>query len=69
MDGTFMLDGELALNLAIHLQLKAATLARRTPEALHWTLPAYDGYAGDAAAGVVVRLDDVAHPAVLVRRG
>jgi len=69
VDGTFLLDGELAFDLALHLHLKAATLARRTPEVLQWTLPAYAGYAGKARANVVVRLDDVAHPAVLVRRG
>lgn len=68
VDGTFLLDGDLTFDLAVHLAFTPATLARRTTAELQWTLPAYAGYDGGQRADVVVRLGDVAHPAVLVRR-
>ncbi len=68
VDGTFLLDRNLDFDLTVHLSLSVGTLGRRLPEALRWTLPAYAGYDGSERADVVVRLDDVAHPAVLVRR-
>lgn len=68
VDGTFLLGRGLPFDLAVHVRLGPGALRRRTPESLRWTLPAYDGYAGEAYADVVVRLDDPAHPAVTCRR-
>jgi hypothetical protein len=72
VDGSLLLRPPVtdALDLAVHLELSPGALARRTPEAERWTLPAYERYAGEerpaATADVVVRADDPQHPAVLV---
>lgn len=68
VDGEFLLGRGLAFDLAVHLHLSDAALARRTPEEDRWTLPAYTRYAAEAApltaADVVVRTDDPRHPAI-----
>jgi hypothetical protein len=68
LSGPFLLGRSLPLDLVIHLELTAAALARRTPEPLAWTLPAYARYDREvhptALADVVVKLDDPRHPAV-----
>ncbi|MCQ0022285.1 uridine kinase [Streptomyces somaliensis DSM 40738] len=65
LHGPFLLGHGFPLDLAVHLRLSRAALARRTPE--HWTLPAYERYEAEVApadaAGVVVRADDPCHPA------
>jgi hypothetical protein len=72
VDGSLLLRPPVtdAVDLAVHLQLSAGALARRTPEADRWTLPAYERYADEdrpaATADVVVRADDPQHPAVVV---
>jgi len=72
LDGALLLGRGLPVEATVHLLLSAAALARRTPPAEHWTLPAYARYAAevrpDTAADVVVRLDDPRHPAVTFRR-
>ena len=68
LSGPFLLGRGLTLDLVVHLDLTPAALARRTPEPLAWTLPAYARYAREvnptALADVVVKLDDPRHPAV-----
>lgn len=71
LDGSLALGRGLATDLAVHLALSPATLARRTDEADAWTLDAYARYAAEvspeATADVVVRVDDARHPALVVR--
>jgi hypothetical protein len=65
--GPLLLGHWFPFDLTVHLSLSPAALARRTPEAEQWTLPAfarYDDEAGPAqAADVLVRVDDPRHPA------
>jgi hypothetical protein len=72
LDGALLLGRWLDLDLTVHLALRAATLARRTPEDLRWTLPAFERYVREvdpeAVADVVVRGDDPARPALVVDR-
>jgi hypothetical protein len=69
LDGAFLLGGLLPIDLAVHLWLSPAALARRTPEPERWTLPAYARYEDEAApqstADIVVRYDDPARPALV----
>jgi hypothetical protein len=71
LSGPLLLGRGLPLELAVHLELSPAALARRTPVELAWTLPAYARYAAEvdpaAWADVVVRVDDPRHPAVVER--
>ncbi|MDC7122017.1 uridine kinase [Cellulomonas fimi] len=72
LDGDLLLGLGLAADLTVHLAVRPATLARRTPEEDAWVLPAFARYADEVGpevvADVVVRADDPAHPA-LVDRG
>lgn len=61
VSGSLLLERGLPFDRSVHLSLSAAALARRTPAADAWTLPAY---ARTPAADVVVKLDDPRHPAV-----
>lgn len=63
--GAFL--GDLPFDLTVALTMTPAAQRRRTPEAEHWTLPAFEGYRPDA--DVVVRMDDPRHPAVGAGRG
>jgi hypothetical protein len=69
LDGALLLGRALPFDLSVHLWLSSAALARRTPEELRWTLPAYDRYEDEAdpagCADVVVRMDDAKHPALI----
>lgn len=71
LSGPVLLGRGLPLELTVHLSLGPGALARRTPAALAWTLPAYDRYAEEvdpaAWADVVVRWDDPRHPAIVER--
>ncbi|HEY7224824.1 MAG TPA: uridine kinase [Micromonosporaceae bacterium] len=71
LSGPLLLGRGLPLELTVHLELGAAALARRTPPALAWTLPAYERYATEVQPGawadLVVRVDDPRHPAVIER--
>jgi hypothetical protein len=72
LDGCLLLGRGLALDLTVHLSVRAETLARSTPSEDRWTLPAFSRYEKEAApersADVVVRVDDPRHPALLVDR-
>jgi hypothetical protein len=72
VDGTFLLGRSLPWDDTVHLALTTAALRRRTLEAEQWTLPAFVRYEREAAplaaAGVVVRVDDPRHPALVERR-
>ncbi|KZM34313.1 uridine kinase [Oerskovia enterophila] len=67
LDGSLSLGRGLDVDLTVHLALQGATVARRTPPADAWTLPAYARYRGEVApertADVVVRVDDARRPA------
>ncbi|MGY3520812.1 MULTISPECIES: uridine kinase [Micromonospora] len=69
VSGALLLGGGLPVDLAVHLELSPAALARRTDPALRWTLPAFARYAEEVApagfADVVVRVDDPRHPALV----
>jgi hypothetical protein len=71
LDGTLLLGRGLPFDLAVHLWLSPAALARRTAPDVAWTLPAYERYELEAdplrAADVVVRVDDPRHPALVNR--
>lgn len=70
VSGPLLLGSGLPFDFAVHLELSAAALVRRTPADLAWTLPAYRRYAAEVApetlADVVVRLDDPRRPALVV---
>lgn len=69
LDGTLLLGRGLAFEHTVHLWISPAALARRTPAADAWTLPAFDRYDTLVrplhTADTGVRVDDSAHPAVL----
>lgn len=71
LDGSLLLGRWLDLDLTVHLALRPATEARRTPPEERWTLPAYERYRDEVApedtADLVVRVDDPRHPAVVHR--
>lgn len=71
LDGSLAMGRGLTTDLSVHLTVRAATLARRTAPDDAWTLPAYARYDREArpqeVAGVVVRVDDARHPALVVR--
>ncbi|MFN8167865.1 MAG: hypothetical protein U0S36_03680 [Candidatus Nanopelagicales bacterium] len=71
VSGGVLLGRGLPFDLAVHLAMTPAALARRTPAGRAWTLPALARYAAErdpeGAADLVVRVDDPRHPA-LVRR-
>ena len=70
VSGSVLLGHSLPFDLSVHLQLSAPALARRTPDDLGWTLPAYAAYDASVRPGevadLVVKLDDPRHPAVRV---
>jgi len=72
VSGPMLLGGVLAFDFAVHLELTPAALARRTPPAEQWTLPAIERYLTDVDpstfADVVVRLDDPRRPALVLER-
>jgi hypothetical protein len=67
LDGPLLLGQGLPIDLAVHVQLSAGALRRRTPAEEQWTLPAYERYGRETvpeeAADVLVRADDPRHPA------
>ncbi|MGW5363635.1 uridine kinase [Actinopolymorpha pittospori] len=69
LSGSLLLGRWLPVDLAVHLSLSPAALARQTPEEEHWMLPAYDRYDAEVepseVAEIVVRLDNPRHPAVV----
>ena len=69
LDGALLLGRGLPFDLAVHLWLSPAALARKTAPDAAWTLPAYERYEHEAdplhAADVVVRVDDPRRPALV----
>ena len=71
VDGVLLLGRGLSADLLVHLALSPAALRRRgVPD---WQLPAFTGYDAEVRPGeqcdVLVRAEDPARPAVLVRPG
>jgi hypothetical protein len=70
VSGSVLLGRGLPFDLAVHLRLTPAALARRTPDDESWTLPALGRYVAERdperLADVVVRCDDPRHPAVVL---
>jgi hypothetical protein len=70
LSGPLLLGAGLDLDLTVHCAVSPAALARRTPAAERWTLPAYARYDEEVGprylADVVIRADDPRHPAVVV---
>lgn len=69
--GSALLGRGLPFDLAVHIHVSDAALARRTPEDQSWTLPALARYQRErnptTLADLVVRADDPVHPALLAR--
>jgi len=70
LDGSLLLGRWLDHDVAVHLTVRPATLARRTPEADRWVLAAFARYDEELlprdVADLVVHVDDPRHPAVEV---
>jgi hypothetical protein len=66
--GGLLLGRDLPLDLSVHLRMTAAALARRLPDDVAWTLPAYVRYeterAPAAEADLLVLADHPDRPAV-----
>lgn len=66
--GALLLGRGLPLDVAVHLRMSPAALARTLPEQQRWTLPAYARYESErnptAAADLVVLSDHPDRPAV-----
>jgi hypothetical protein len=66
--GALLLGRGLPLDLAVHLRMSSAALARTLPTVEHWTLPAYARYADERApestADLLVLSDHPDRPAV-----
>lgn len=71
VSGSVLLGRGLPFDVAVHVRISPAALARRTPPADAWNLPALARYAAErdpeGIADLVVRADDPRHPA-LTRR-
>ena len=71
LDGSLLLGRWLDAELTVHLTVRPATLARRTPAEDRRTLPAFSRYDEETEptqlADVVVHVDDPRHPAMDVR--
>ncbi|MFJ7154914.1 uridine kinase [Streptomyces sp. NPDC101118] len=65
--GPLLLGRWFPFDLSVHVSLSPGALARRTPEADRWTLPAFERYEAETAPGeaadALVRADDPRHPA------
>ncbi|MFD0637434.1 uridine kinase [Catenulispora yoronensis] len=69
MEGPLLFGVGFPFDVSVHLSLSRGALARRTPEAMAWTLPAYARYDAEVdpsrAASLTARMDDPRHPALL----
>lgn len=70
VSGSVLLGRWLPFDVAVHVRLSSAALARRTPAAQAWTLEALERYAAErdpeAEADLVVRADDPRRPALVL---
>jgi hypothetical protein len=70
VDGELLLGRGLPFDLTVHLWLSPAALARRTPAAEAWSLPAFARYEQEVdpltIADFGVRADDSNHPALRI---
>lgn len=68
LDGALLLGRGLPFDLAVHLRLSPAALARKTAAEEEWTLPAYARYEREVepsrTADLVVRVDHPDRPAI-----
>jgi hypothetical protein len=68
LDGALLLSRGLPIDLAVHLWLSPAALARKVAPEDEWTLPAYDRYEREVeparTADLVVRVDHPDRPAI-----
>jgi hypothetical protein len=68
LDGSLLLGAGLPAELTVHLHLSDGALARRTPPAQEWTLPAYRQYDARVhpaeSADAVLLVDHPARPAL-----
>lgn len=73
LDGALLLGRGLPLDITVHLRLSSGAVARRTPVAERWTLPAFARYEAEVhpadTADIVIRADDPRHPALSIRDG
>lgn len=71
LSGSLLLGGELPLDLAIHMWLSPAALARRTDPNWRWTLPAFARYDREVDpagfADIVARVDHPDRPGLVER--
>jgi hypothetical protein len=71
VSGPLLLGAGLPFDLSVHLHMSAAALRRKTEPEQQWTLPAFDRYGDEvdpaSFADVVVRMDDLRHPALVER--
>lgn len=71
--GELLLAAGLGFDLRLHFSLSRQARQRLTAAGRQWTLPALDRYEFDVdpagLADAVIRYDDPAHPALLVRPG
>ncbi|NUR62080.1 MAG: uridine kinase [Catenulispora sp.] len=69
LEGALLFGVGLPFDVSVHLWLSKGALARRTPEDMAWTLPAYARYDVEVdpsrAASLTARMDDPRHPALL----
>ena len=69
LEGPLLFGVGLPFDASVHLWLSKRALARRTSEAMAWTLPAYARYDAEVdpshTASLTVRMDDPRHPALL----
>ncbi|MFE0459369.1 uridine kinase [Kitasatospora sp. NPDC058965] len=67
VDGPLLFGRWFPFDLGVHLMLGPGALARRTPAAEQWTLPAFARYEEEVGpaevAELTIRLDDPRHPA------
>lgn len=72
VSGPLLLGGGSAFDFAVHLEMSAAALRRRTPADQQWTLPAFERYADEVGpasfADMVLRVDDPKRPAMVTER-
>jgi hypothetical protein len=69
LSGQLLLGAGLDLDVSVHLGMSILVLARRIPQDLAWTLPAFERYDDEvnpaSFADIVALMNDPHHPAVI----